>query len=108
MKMILAIPFKILHRVLGALMAAVMIATLALGAVALILAVIGLIAAAIAGGIVWLAFAFVCAVVGSALLALVRVFDPEYMQGRDNAATTILKTVKSRGDDLQSMARDHL
>jgi polyferredoxin len=104
----ISIPFKLLHRIVGAVVAAVIVTTLVAFLASVIGGFVALILAAIVAGAAWLCLFFAATILGSALLALARVFDPDYFQGKENTATTVMNAVKGRGDELRTMARDHL
>lgn len=105
---ICAIPFKVLHRVLGTIMSLTLVGLLVAGLASVVLLFVGLTLSAIVGAVLWLCIAGVFAAVGSALLAMVRALDPDYFSGRENTVTNIVNTVKDKGDGLRGMAKDHL
>lgn len=107
-RMTCSIPFKLIHRVFRGIMVAIIVSALIAGLAAILLALVTVILGAIVGGVVWLCVLFASMILSFAFLALARVFDSDYFDGKETTATTMLNAVKTRGDGLRDLAKDHL
>lgn len=104
----LAAPFKLLHRVFGAIIITISVSTLALLVTAGVLGLVALALGFLLGFIVWFGMLLIFAGVGLGLLALARVFDQDYLQGKNNIAKTVMDTVQNKAGDLRDIAKEHL
>jgi len=101
-------PFALIHKIVGAVIVAILGTTFFLGIAGLVIGVLGLFLAALGYTALWGILFFICATIGWSLIGMIRLIDPSYAKNKKSATDNVAEKVTELTGDLRTMAKDHL
>lgn len=101
-------PLVLVHRIVGATITAIIGSTFFLGVAGLILGILAVLLASLGYALLWVILFFVCFAIGWSMVAIIRIFDPEYAKDKKPLTEALTECAGEVSGDLRKMAKDHL